>query len=120
MVIPDSATDLQQRGAAAFNKRHFETALPLLDEQLHTQPTDTFTMLYKGIALMELDSLTAARHLFAPIFHSKHALQYDAAFYTALTYEREHDPGQALNWLAKIPEGAPNYNKAQQMTNELR
>ncbi|HEY0273629.1 MAG TPA: hypothetical protein VGC22_10620, partial [Chitinophaga sp.] len=121
MVLPDSASALQQQAADAFNRRHFETALQLLDRQLAQQPSDSLSLLYKGISLMELNQLGPARALFKTVFTPQSGpLQYEAAFYMALTYEREHNYSQALSWLAKIPETAPNYGKAQQMMNELR
>ncbi|PUZ19934.1 hypothetical protein DCM91_19745 [Chitinophaga costaii] len=121
MALPDTASILQQQAAKAFNRRHFKEALQLLDKQLAQFPSDTLSLLYKGVSLMELDSLASARKLLQSVYAEEQAtLRYEAAFYMALTYERQHNSPQAISWLVKVPQTAPNYGKAQQMLHELR
>lgn len=120
MPLPDSATPLQQQAARAFNRRHFEAAIPLLDQQLAQQPADTLSMLHKGISLMEVGKITDARTVLEKIANGQSDQQYEAAFYVALTYERQHDRPNAMAWLARIPEGTSSYEKAQQMMREIR
>ncbi|PUZ24772.1 hypothetical protein DCC81_10565 [Chitinophaga parva] len=120
MPLPDSATPLQQQAAHAFNRRHFEAAITLLDQQLAQQPTDTLSMLHKGISLMEVGKVTDARAVLEKIANGQSDQRYEAAFYVALTYEQQHDRPNAMVWLAKIPEGSSSYEKAQQMMREIR
>jgi predicted Zn-dependent protease len=120
MPLPDSASPLQHEAARAFNHRHFEAAIPLLDQQLAQQPTDTLAMLHKGISLMETGKITDARALLEKIADGHSQEQHEAAFYVALTYEQQHDRASAMTWLAKIPEGSSTYEKAQQMMQEIR
>jgi hypothetical protein len=77
-------------------------------------------LFYRGVAEWHMGRLIASRADLERVFAGGSALQYEAAFYLALTYASQKDKTAALNWLARIPAGTPVSAKAKTLTNKLQ
>jgi DNA-directed RNA polymerase specialized sigma24 family protein len=103
-----------------FNARSFAKAVPLLSQVIAKDTANIYAHYYRGVSLVELDQQDAARQDLQPIYQGKSPLQYDAAFYIALSYLKQGNKQQCLEWLLKIPENAPIYLKVQKLLGELK
>jgi hypothetical protein len=110
---------LMHQAAAAFNHGHFNKAISLLDQVIVRDSLHSTARYYRGVSLIDEGKLAAARDDLQKVFNSQSAFRYDAAFYMALSYIRERDKQQCLEWLLKIPENAPIYWKAARLKEEL-
>jgi hypothetical protein len=110
---------LMHQAAAAFNHGHFNKAIGLLNKVIVRDSLHTTARYYRGVSLVDEGRLTEAREDLLRVFNSKSVYQYDAAFYLALSYIRERDKQQCLEWVLKIPEDAPVYWKAARLKEEL-
>lgn len=110
---------LMHQAAAAFNHGHFNKAISLLDQVIVRDSLHSTARYYRGVSLIDEGKLAAARSDLQKVFDSHSVLRYDAAFYMALSYIRERDKQQCLEWLLKIPENAPIYWKVARLKEEL-
>jgi len=118
---PNIATEqLLDQAEAYFNTRYFNKAVPLLTQILTKDSANINARYFRGVCLVELDQQDAARQDLLIIYASKSTLQYDAVFYIALSYLKQGDKQQCLEWLLKIPENASIYVKVQKLIAELR
>ncbi|WP_146217719.1 tol-pal system YbgF family protein [Chitinophaga sp. S165] len=110
---------LMHQAAAAFNHGHFNKAISLLDQVIVRDSLHSTARYYRGVSLIDEGKLAAARSDLQKVFNSQSTFRYDAAFYMALSYIRERDKQQCLEWLLKIPENAPIYWKVARLKEEL-
>jgi tetratricopeptide (TPR) repeat protein len=110
---------LMHQAAAAFNHGHFDKAISLLDQVIVRDSLHSTARYYRGVSLIDEGQLEAARNDLQKVFDSHSVFRYDAAFYMALSYIRERDKQQCLEWLLKIPENAPIYWKVARLKEEL-
>lgn len=104
---------------AAFNSKDYVVAAVDLAEVVQTEPTNTYAAFYLGVALLQTDQIAQARTIFEQLIRGGSAFKYDATFYQALSYLREHDKATARDWLEKIPADAPLYGKAKELMKKL-
>ncbi|PSL27021.1 tetratricopeptide repeat protein [Chitinophaga ginsengisoli] len=110
---------LMHQAAAAFNHGHFNKAIGLLNQIIVRDSLNTTARYYRGISLVDEGNLAEARKDLQTVFNSHSPFRYDAAFYMALSYIRERDKQQCLEWVLKIPENAPIYWKAARLKEEI-
>ena len=108
-----------QSATTAFNNKEFTEAAVLLAEVVEKEPDNSFATFYFGIALLETNKMAQARPIFTKLFLGESAFKYEAAFYQALSYLKEKNKISAKEWLDKIPQDAPNYNKATELLKKL-
>lgn len=110
---------LLHKAAAYFNKGHFSAAIPLFDQVLQKDSQHVAARYYRGVSLVDEKRITEGRSDLLVVYNGNSAYRYDAAFYIALSYLREGDKQQCLEWLLKIPENSPVYWKVARLKEEL-
>jgi DNA-directed RNA polymerase specialized sigma24 family protein len=121
MQIPDiDSLRLPEEAIVQFNHGHFNEAVVLLNNALNTNPGNLYARYYRGVALIDQNQLKNARKDLLTVFNNSGELRYEAAFYMALSFLKEGRKQQCLEWLLKIPPGAPNYLKVQKLIEELK
>lgn len=110
---------LLHQAAANFNRGHFRAAIPLLDKVLQKDSLHIAARYYRGVSLVDERRMTEGRTDLLKIYAGNSPYRYDAAFYIALSYLREGDKQQCLEWLLKIPENSHVYWKATRLREEL-
>jgi tetratricopeptide (TPR) repeat protein len=119
--IPNNDTStLLHLASQHFNRGRFNRAVQLLNQVLQMDPSNTYARYYRGICLLEINQLAPARTDLQAVYESNSPYRYDAAFYMALSYLKERDKQQSVEWLLKIPEQAPIYWKAKKLIDEVR
>jgi tetratricopeptide (TPR) repeat protein len=114
----DTALLLHQ-AAHEFNKGQYTRAVALLDKIIEIDSTQSAARYYRGVSLVDESQLEAARKDLGFVYGGSSPYKYDAAFYIALSYLRERDKQQCLEWLMKIPSSAPVYWKVDRLKQEL-
>ena len=64
--------------------------------------------------------MDAARKDLEKVYKGGSLLQYEAAFYMALSYAGQKNTPAAKEWLLKIPDGAPVSEKAKELADKLK
>ncbi|NIG56895.1 hypothetical protein [Chitinophaga sp. Cy-1792] len=103
-----------------FNKGHFSDALNMLNDVLVKNPNNIYARYYRGVCLINLNQVDPARTDLLTVYNGQNPIRYEAAFYIALSYLKEGNKQECLEWLLKIPESAPNYLKVQKLIEELK
>jgi negative regulator of sigma E activity len=116
----DRSDTVLQQAAEYFNAGQFDKVVPLLNEVIKTDSGSQLALFYRGVAEWHMGRLAPARTDLKKVFGNGSALQYESAFYLALTYASEKDKADALAWLGKIPEGTPVSEKAKTLINKLQ
>jgi tetratricopeptide (TPR) repeat protein len=109
-----------QEAAGQFNAGQFDRALPLLDQALRVDSASQLARFYRGVTLWHRQRLPEARADLQIVYAGGSALQYEAAFYLALSYAQEKDSASAVEWLRRIPDEAPVATKADQLAKFLQ
>jgi tetratricopeptide (TPR) repeat protein len=121
MQIPGiDSLRLPEAAILQFNHGYFNEAITSLNTVLQSNPGNFYARYYRGVALLEENQLPAARTDLLSVYDSQSDLRYEAAFYMALSYLKEGQKQPCLDWLLKIPPGAPNYLKVQKLIEELK
>jgi tetratricopeptide (TPR) repeat protein len=110
---------LIHKAAIAFNKGHYDKAIVILNQVLQKDSTQPTARYYRGVSLIDEHQPEAARKDLMFVYEGSSSYKYDAAFYIALSYLRERDKQQCMEWLMKIPANAPNYWKVERLREEL-
>jgi tetratricopeptide (TPR) repeat protein len=121
MQIPDiDSLRLPEKAIMQFNHGNFDEAIVLLNDALAANPRNYYARYYRGVAMIDQNQLKGAREDLLTVFNNSGDLHYEAAFYLALSYLKEGRKQQCLEWLLKIPPGAPNYLKVKKLIEELK
>jgi len=116
----DGGDSLLQQAAVYFNKEEFTKALPLLDIAVRADSAGQLALFYRGVALWHTGSADSARKDLLEVYNKGSLLQYEAAFYIALSYAGQKNNTAAREWLRKIPEGAPISEKARDLARKIQ
>ena len=108
-----------QSATDAFNDGKFEEAAKILAPVVKKDSSNDMLRYYLGVAQLENDSVTLGRENLAIVAANQSLLKYDATFYIALSYLKEKNKGECKVWLNKIPKNAANYDKTQELLNDL-
>ncbi|MBV7533872.1 tol-pal system YbgF family protein [Chitinophaga sp. sic0106] len=119
-AMENDTLGLSEEVKREFNRGHFSDALRLLNQELAANPDNIYARYYRGVSLVDLNQLAAARQDLLTVYNGDNKIRYEAAFYLALSYLKEGHKQECLEWLLKIPEGAPNYLKVQKLIEELK
>jgi hypothetical protein len=114
-----NADSLLQQAAGFFNKKEFDKALPLLDRAVKEDSSSQLALFYRGVAEWSTGATDSARKDLDRVYKGGSALQYEAAFYMALSFAGQKDKIAAREWLKKIPEDAPVSEKAKELLKKL-
>ncbi|MHA4811382.1 tetratricopeptide repeat protein [Flavitalea flava] len=110
---------LLQQASEFFNKQQFDRALPLLDRAVKEDSSSQLALFYRGVTQWHTGAADAARRDLEKVYDGGSALQYEAAFYMAISYAGQKNKPAALEWLKRIPEDTPVSDKAKQLKKEL-
>lgn len=123
MVAPaerGASTDtLLQQAVTAFNKKEYGAAATALQQIQQQDSANSFVNFYYGVALLHTGQLREAKTIFAMLYLGQSAFKFEAAYFLALGFLKENDKAGCRVWLQKIPVDAPNYNKAQELLQQL-
>ncbi len=103
----------------AFNNKNFAEAEAAFSELLNKDDSNKELQLYRGIALLELDKFDEADNLLGKLSNSPSVYKNKAIWYLALSKLKQKDHTACLKILKTIPEGADDYEQAQQLINKL-
>ncbi|ATL45828.1 hypothetical protein COR50_00885 [Chitinophaga caeni] len=103
-----------------YNDGQYAKAIPFLSNLLAKDPEDAFARYHRGVSFLENKQYETARADLLIIYNGESIFKYEGAFYIALSYLKQKDREKCKEWLAKIPENAGNYFKAQRLLKELK
>lgn len=109
-----------ERAAVFYNQKDYPSALKLLTEAVHTHPEHALTNYYYGITLIESGKVEEGRSILLKLSEGTSVFKYEALYMIALSYVKEHRNKEALDWLRKLPEGDPNYERATALRKALQ
>ncbi len=109
------ADDPAAAAETAFNQQNYPAALAALDRVLAQKPNHPTALLYKGIALLELQQPAAARAVLLPLATGSSALRNEGTWYLALSYLQENNKDECRKALQRIPTGDRRYAAAQRL-----
>jgi tetratricopeptide (TPR) repeat protein len=115
-----NADSLLQQASVFFNQQEFSKALPLLDKAVKEDSTSQLALFYRGVSEWHTGDVDAARKDLGRVYDGGSLLQYEAAFYIALSYAGQKNNPAAKEWLKKIPEGSPVTEKAKELSSRLK
>ncbi|TCC98648.1 hypothetical protein FBD94_01725 [Pedobacter hiemivivus] len=108
-----------EKAADLYNAHDFSAASAVLAQEYTLSPENTLVAYYYGITLIETGKENDARSILTKLYEGESVFKYDAAYYIGLSFLKQKDNQQALEWLAKIPQGTANYDKAQELSKKL-
>jgi predicted Zn-dependent protease len=124
MVAPaergNNASSLLQQAVTAFNKKEYAAAETLLQQVKEHDTANSYVNFYYGVALLKNGRVAEARRIFEQLYAGQSAFKFEAAFFQALGYLAEKNNAASKEWLHKIPADAANYDKAQELLQELK
>lgn len=123
MTVAERSADQQDKvsqAAVLYNEGDYKGARKLLQQEYMLSPQDPLLAYYFAITLIETGQEYEARTVLINLYNGKSVFRYDAAFYVALSFVKEEDNKQALEWLAKIPKDNVNFSKAQSLMQALK
>lgn len=109
-----------EKAASLYNAKDYKGAGSILQKEYMMNPGNSMLTYYFAITLIENSKGYEARTLLQHLYKGESAFKYDAAYYMALSFVKENNKEQALEWLKKIPEGTANYEKANELAGKLR
>lgn len=110
---------LLQQASVYFNQQQFDKSLPLLDAAVKRDSSNQLALFYRGVATWYMGSVEAARKDLEQVYKGGSLLQYEAAFYVALSYAGQKNKAAAKEWLSRIPEGTPVSEKARELAGKV-
>jgi hypothetical protein len=116
----DNGDRLLQQAVIAFNKKDYAAAATLLQQVKEQDTANSYVNFYYGVALLKNSRIPEARRIFDTLYAGQSAFKFEAAFFQALGYLTEKNNGACKEWLQKIPADAANYDKAQELLQELK
>ncbi len=103
----------------AFNTKNYKEAIRYFNQILKTEPTNFEILFYKGIALVETDSFTAAELVFTKLQETNSIYKNKALFYLGLSKLKQKDYKDGKAILNTIPASAAEYKKAQEILKKI-
>lgn len=114
------ADRLLQEAVTAFNDKDFATATPKLEKLYLQDTTNIYVAFFYGVSLIHMDKQEEARLILNRLYTGESAFKYEAAYYLAMSYLKEKDNQNCIDWLQKIPSDAANYTEAQELLKKLQ
>lgn len=109
---------LMEQATEYFNGGKFDKAAPLLDEVYRKDSGNMTALFYRGVAFLHTGEVEKARGDLQRVYAGGSLFQYEAAFYMALSYAKK-DHKTAMEWLDRIPAGAPGFDKAKELRKKV-
>ncbi|RZK81327.1 MAG: hypothetical protein EOO92_04940 [Pedobacter sp.] len=107
-------------GALLYNKGDYEGAKKIFQKEYMMNPQNPMLSYYFAITLIETSKTYEARTVLIHLYNGESVFKYDAAYYVALSFVKEGNKPEAIQWLNKIPAETANYTKAQALVAELK
>ncbi|SOD15168.1 hypothetical protein [Pedobacter xixiisoli] len=111
-------TDLDQ-AATLFNDKKYQEAKVALSKLNLADSQNAMVTYYYGVSLIETSEVAKGRLLLEELFKGDSVYKYDAAYAMAMSYLKEDKKVDTRFWLEKIPDGAVQFEKAQQLLKKL-
>lgn len=123
MSIPDDGSgqdNSMTKAASLYNEGDYSGARKLMQQDYMLNPQNPLLAYYFAITLIETGQEYEARTVLKNLYEGKSVYKYDAAFYVGLSFVKQEDKAQAIEWLAKIPKDSVNYDRAQLLIQKLQ
>lgn len=114
-----SSNDLAKKAENAFNTKAFKEASTYLNELIVQDPTNQELKLYYAIASIENNAFTNALESLTTVAQGNSVYKHEAQWYIALTFLKQKEYDKAKTALEKIPENAPEFDKANKLYKKL-
>ena len=114
-----AADSLAQNAAAAFNKKEYKNALPLLQQYVSLQPDDIQMKFSLAICYLETGKYNEADSIFSTIASGQTAYAASAQWYRALTALKQNDYAKCRTVLNSITPTSSFFTKAKELLKEL-
>ncbi len=111
-------TDLD-KASVLFNDKKYSEAKAALGKLNAADPQNAMVAYYYGVSLIETNEVAKGRLLLEDLFKGESVYRYDAAYAMAMSYLKEDQKTDTKFWLEKIPDGAVQYEKAQELLKKL-
>lgn len=112
--------DALEKAAALYNTGDYAGARKLLEKEYQAKPEHSIAAYYYGITLIETGSYDEARAVLTMLYNGESVFKFDAAYYIGLSYVKQKNHQQAMDWLKKIPQGTSHYANARELTQKLQ
>lgn len=112
--------EVLEKAASLYNNGDYAGARKLLEKGYQAKPEHSITAYYYGITLIETGSYDEARTVLTKLYNGESVFKFDAAYYIGLSYVKQKNHQQALEWLIKIPQGTSHYANARELTQKLQ
>jgi tetratricopeptide (TPR) repeat protein len=109
----DHTDTLLQRATTAFNSQQFAVAAKDLQVVFEKNPEDAMVTFYYGVSLIETGDLRKAEEMLEHVYAGNSVFKYDAAYFMAIRFLKEHKYTDCRKWLQNIPVGTSRYAQAQ-------
>jgi len=115
----NTSSQLLKKAETAFNSKNYLEAIDYFNLIISDNPNYNELLFYKGVALVEINSLTAAELVFTKLQESNSIYKNKALFYLALIKLKQKDYKECKKILQTLPETAEDFNNAQEILREL-
>jgi tetratricopeptide (TPR) repeat protein len=119
-TVRGSGDSLKLAIAQAYNTRQYNKALRLLEQYTKDDPPDAAYNFAKVVCYVETGKSTAAIPALDSLISGSSVYKYKAVAMKALIFFDEGKKDEAAGLLKTIPEGTPEYEKAQQLAKKLQ
>lgn len=109
-----------EKAADYYNANDFAAAGKILEKEYEADAGNSLVAYYYGITLIENRDEEKARTVLSKLYNGESVFKYDAAYYIALSFVKQNNHPNALEWLEKIPQDSSGYDKAQELIKKLR
>lgn len=109
----DHTDTLLQQATTAFNNQQFAVAAKDLQVAFEKNPEDAMITFYYGVSLIETGDMLKAANMLEHVYEGNSVFKYDAAYFMAISFLKEHKYAACRKWLQNIPVGTSRYTQAQ-------
>jgi tetratricopeptide (TPR) repeat protein len=109
----DHTDTLLQQATTAFNNQQFAEAVKDLQVVFEKNRNDAMITFYYGVSLIETGDMQKAGKMLEQVYEGNSVFKYDAAYFMAIRFLKEHKYTDCRKWLLNIPVGTSRYAQAQ-------
>jgi hypothetical protein len=120
LTVRGSQNEILTNAEQAFNHAKFAEANTYFDTLLAADSNNQELLLYKAIALVEINKMEAADVLFEEVAASESVFANQAIWFGALSKLKQKDTDASIVLLKRISEGDEHYKQAQKLLRKLR
>lgn len=101
-------------------KKHYYEAKLIISKLYGKNPSDERLAYYYAMVLIADGRMETSRQILQPLLKNGSDFKADAMYMMALSYLKEEDTANCMQWLREIPQGANHYHQSAQLLNKLQ